>query len=218
MRWNELNVIFVFLCGSQSCLFTSHIVVIFWHSFEKSLTSISGAGQFLVFSILKVLLFYVSFQWLTIPICSRRQSEMAHYSYLHAKAVSDGWLFILAREGSLKWLTIPTCTRRQFQMAEYSYLHACARRQFPMADYLYMHEKAVSNDWLFLPAQEGSFKWLIIPICTFAGERRLCVMWWELVTFSQWRRAWLKQQILISLSSKTRVGGTRVRRLILAKP
>ena len=159
------------------------------------------------------------------------QFPMADYSYLlekavwngslylpYAKAVSDGWLFILAREGSLKWLTIPTCTRRQFQMADYSYLHACTKRQFPMADYSYMHEKAVWNEWLFLPAQEGSFKWLIIPICTFAGERQLCVMWWELVTFSQWGRAWLKQQILISLSSKTCVGGTRVRRLILAKP
>ena len=152
MRWNELNVIFVFSCGSQLCLFTLHFVVIFWHSFEKSLTSISGAGQFRVFSILKVLLFYVSFQWLIIPTCTRRQPEMADYSYLHARAVSDGWLFILAREGSLKWLTIPTCTRRQFQMADYSYLHACTRRQFPMADYSYMHEKAVSNEWLFLPA------------------------------------------------------------------
>ena len=153
MRWNELNVIFVFLGGSQSCLFTSHIVVFFWHSFEKSLTSISGAGQFLVFSILKVLLFYVSFQWLTIPTCSRRQSETAHYSYLHAEAVSDGWLFILAREGSLKWLTIPTCARRQFQMADYSYLHACTRRQFPMADYSYPHKKVVSNGWLSLFAR-----------------------------------------------------------------
>ena len=166
MRWNELNVIFVFLCGGQSCLFTSHIVVIFWHSFEKSLTSISGAGQFLVFSILKVLLFYVSFQWLTIPTCSRRQSEMAHYtyltrrqfqmadySYLLEKAVWNGWLFLPALEGSFRWLTILSCMHAREGSFQWLTICTCTRRQFQMTDYSYPHKKVVSNGWLSLFAR-----------------------------------------------------------------